>query len=96
MRKEKRFEWDKEQELAIEGLKVVLQSPPMLRQVDYNYRRPVIVTIDVSPIAIGWTIGQDDKEDNQFAIRFEKRILIERQRDYPKVKRKSFGVHLLY
>lgn len=48
----------------MDELKVVLKSPPMIRQVDYNYKRLIIMTIDISSIAIGWTIGQDDKKDN--------------------------------
>ena len=40
-------------------------------------------TVDTSPIAIGWAVGQDDEEGNWFAIRFGARILTERQRAYP-------------
>ena len=51
----------------------------------------MIITVDTSPIAIGWAIGQDDKEGNRFAIRFGARILTERQRAYPQVKRELWG-----
>ena len=49
------------------------------------------MTVDTSPIAIGWAVGQDDEEGNRFAIRFGARILIERQRAYPQVKRELWG-----
>lgn len=68
--------------MAIDELKVVLKLPLLLRQVDYNCGRLVILKINTSSIAIGWTIGQDDKEGNQFTIRFGARILIENQRAY--------------
>jgi hypothetical protein len=71
----------------MEGLKEILKSPPVLRQVEYDSGRPVIVTVDTSPIAIGWTVGQDDTDGKRFAIRFGARILTERQRAYPQVKR---------
>ena len=45
------------------------------------------MTVDTSPTAIGWAIGQDDEEGNRFAIQFGARILTERQRAYPQVKR---------
>jgi Integrase zinc binding domain/RNase H-like domain found in reverse transcriptase/Reverse transcriptase (RNA-dependent DNA polymerase) len=91
LRKGTKFKWGQEQELAMEGLKEILKSPPVLRQVDYDCGRPVIVTVDTSPIATGWAIGQDDAEGRRFAIRFGARILTERQRAYPQVKRELLG-----
>ena len=91
LRKRNKFLWEQEQNLAMEELKKTLESPPVLKQVEYKSGRPVIVTVDTSPIAIGWAIGQDDAEGNRFAIRFGARILTERQRAYPQVKRELWG-----
>lgn len=91
LRKGTKFRWEHKQELAMEGLKEILKSPPILRQVDYDCNRPVVVTVDTSPIAIGWAIGQDDAEGKRFAIRFGARILTDRQRAYPQVKRELLG-----
>ena len=71
----------------MEELKKILKSPPVLKQVEYNSGRPVIVTVDTSPIAIGWAIGKDDEERNRFAIQFGASILTERQKAYSQVKR---------
>ena len=57
LRKKSKFLWRHEQDLAMEELKKILKSPPALKQVEYNSGRPVIVTVDTSPIAIGWAIG---------------------------------------
>ena len=57
LRKKSKFLWKREQDLAMEELKKILKSPSVLKQVEYNCGRPVIVTIDTSPIAIGWAIG---------------------------------------
>ena len=54
------FLWKYEQDLAMKELKKTLKSPPILNQVEYENGRPVIVTVDTSPIAIGWAIDQDD------------------------------------
>ena len=91
LRKGTKFKWEKKQEVAMEGLKETLKSPPVLRQVEYDSGRPVIVTVDTSPIAIGWAISQDDLDGKRFAIRFGARILTERQRAYPQIKRELLG-----
>ena len=52
LRKGTKFKWEQKQEVAMEGLKEILKSPPVLRQVEYDSGRPVIVTVDTSPIAI--------------------------------------------
>ena len=49
------------------------------------------MTVDISSIAIGWAIGQDDADGRRFAVRFGARILTERQRAYPQVKRELLG-----
>jgi hypothetical protein len=75
----------------MESLKEILKLPPILRQVNYECDRPVVVTVDTSPIAIGWAIGQDDVEGQRFVIRLGARILTDRQRRYPQVKRELLG-----
>ena len=72
----------------MKNLKEILKLPSILRQVDYDCDRPVVVTVDTSPIAIGLVIGQDDVEGWRFAIRFGARILTDRQRRYLQVKKK--------
>ena len=57
LRKKSKFLWKHEQDLAMEELKKILRSPQVLKQVEYNSGRPVIVTVDTSPIAIGWVVG---------------------------------------
>lgn len=64
----------------------------MLRKMDYQCRRPMVVTVDTSPIAIGWAIRQDDVKWQRFAIRFGAKILTRRQRANPQVKRKLWRI----
>jgi len=71
----------------MKGLKEILKSLPILKQVDYDCDKSIVVTIDTSLIAIGWAISQSDVEGKWFAIRFGARIFIEHQRAYPQVKR---------
>lgn len=53
LRKGTKFIWKQGQELAIEGLEEILKSPPIPRQVDHESRRPMILLVDTSPLAIG-------------------------------------------
>ena len=50
------------------------------------------MTVDTSPIGIGWVINQDDEEQHRYAIRFGAKILNDRQRNYAQVKRELWGL----
>ncbi|GGS27699.1 hypothetical protein GCM10010252_77780 [Streptomyces aureoverticillatus] len=57
LRKGYRFEWKERYIQAMQRLKKLLMSSSILRKVDYKCNRPVIFTVDVSPIAVGWAVG---------------------------------------
>ena len=80
---------------AMKKLKIPLLSAPTLTEVNYECGRPIIVTVDSSPIGIGWAIVQDDEEGNMYVVRFGSKVLSPRQRDYPQVKRELWGVTTL-
>jgi hypothetical protein len=63
--------------MAIKKLKKILDAPPVLKQMSYDGRKLVIVTVDTNPTAFGWAIGQNDEEGRRFVIRFGARILTE-------------------
>ncbi|KAL3691330.1 hypothetical protein R1sor_004981 [Riccia sorocarpa] len=91
-RKGHKFRWEEKHVEAMRRLKALLSSSPMLGRVDYKCGRPVILTVHTSPIAIGWAVGQDDENGNRIAVRFGARVLSNRQREYPQVKRELWGV----
>ena len=70
----------------------MLQLAPALRKVNYEYGRPLIVTVDASPTSIGWAIGQDDEQGHKYVIRFGAKVLSARQRYYPQIKRELWGM----
>ena len=92
LRKGQRFASTMKHSKAISKLKTMLLSAPTLRKIEYKCGRPVIVTVDTSPTGIGWAIGQDDEEGKRYAARFGAKVLSERQRDYPQIKRELWGV----
>ncbi|KAL3700954.1 hypothetical protein R1sor_018976 [Riccia sorocarpa] len=91
-RKGQKFRWEEKHVDAMRRLKTLLSSAPVLGRVDYRCGRPVILTVDTSPIAIGWAVGQDDENGNRIAVRFGAKVLSSRQREYPQVKRELWGV----
>ncbi|KAL3692591.1 hypothetical protein R1sor_006242 [Riccia sorocarpa] len=87
-----KFQWEEKHVDAMRRLKALLSSSPVLGRMDYHCGRLVILTVDTSPIAIGWAVGQDDENGNRIAVRFGARVLSSRQREYPQVKRELWGV----
>ncbi|KAL2643844.1 hypothetical protein R1flu_011431 [Riccia fluitans] len=57
-RKGQRFRWKDEHIQAMKKLKALLSSSPILGRVDYKCRRPVILTVDTSPLLL---VGQSGK-----------------------------------
>lgn len=92
LRKGQKFQWRVEQSKSMKKLKKLLSSPPTLKKVDYDSGRPVVITVDASPIGIGWAIGQDDGKGNRFVVRFGAKVLSSRQRAYAQVKRELWGI----
>ncbi|MCO5554583.1 hypothetical protein L7F22_008113 [Adiantum nelumboides] len=92
LRKNQRSKWGDAHVKAMKKLKVLLQSAPTLRKVNYECERPVIITVDTSPTGIGWAIGQDDEEGHRYVVRFGAKVLSVRQRNYPQVKRELWGL----
>jgi hypothetical protein len=70
LRKDTIFAWEEEQDLAMETLKEALSSPPVPRPLVYGEGLLVILTVDASPFAAGWAIGQDDSEGQRYVARF--------------------------
>ena len=52
----------------------------------------MIVTVDTNPTGIGWAIGQDDKEQNRYVVRFGAKALSAGQQNYPQIKRELWGM----
>ncbi|KAL3688563.1 hypothetical protein R1sor_014872 [Riccia sorocarpa] len=81
-----RFTWEEHHTDVVQKLKETLSSPPILHRICYEDNKLVVLTVDTSPIAIGWAVGQDDGDGNRYAIRFGAKVLNNRQRDYAQVK----------
>ena len=50
------------------------------------------MTVDTSPIGIGWVINQEDSKGKRYAIRFGGKVLQGRQRNYAQIKKELWGI----
>ena len=75
LRKRQKFFSTEQHTKAMRKLKHLLKSAPILRKADYEGGRPIVITVDTSPIGIGWAIGQDDEEGHRYAIWFGAKVL---------------------
>jgi hypothetical protein len=91
LKKNVRFIWRVEHSEAMQQLKIALLSPPLLRPLKYDSIHPIVLTVDSSPYAVGWALGQDDDDGHRTAARFGAKIFNERQQRYPQVKRELWG-----
>ena len=68
-------------------MKEALVAASALRKAVYGKDLPIYVTVDTSPTGIGWVINQEYENSTRLPNRFGAKVLSERQRGYPQVKR---------
>mgnify|MGYP000241053363 CR=1 FL=1 len=91
LRKNKKFEWSSMHTNAMIQLKEMLLKAPVLRKPHYSHGRKLIVTVDSTPIGIGWALGQEDNDKKRYVIRFGAKVLNSRQMSYAQIKRQLWG-----
>ena len=89
LRKQNIFKWTEECQDAQDSLKNSLMSDPI-----YGVKeRPLTLTVDTSPTAIGWVLGQNDESGHRYASRYGAKVFNQRQRNYAQVKRELWGLY---
>ena len=95
-KKGRAFEWREEQQEAFDTMKIALTTPPIIRNPVYgNVKRPLIVTVDASPIGVGGVLGQLDENNKRYVIRYESHRFNVTEKRYPQIKRELFGAYLI-
>ncbi|OMJ22168.1 Retrovirus-related Pol polyprotein from transposon, partial [Smittium culicis] len=85
-----------EQLEAIEKLKAMLSSPPILKAPDYSEGAgKLILTVDASPVGAGAVLGQENPDGTRNACRYESYTFSERERRYPQVKRELLALKIM-
>jgi transposase InsO family protein len=89
LRKQNIFKWTEECQDAQDSLKNSLMSDPI-----YGVKeRPLTLTVDTSPTAIGWVLRQNDESGHRYASRYGAKVLNQHQRNYAQVKRELWGLY---
>lgn len=88
--KDKEFTWTQECQNAFEKLKTLLTTPPVLAYPDHT--RPFSLTTDASGTAIGYILGQRDKNGKDRVIAYGGRSLNKHERKYPISEREGLAI----
>lgn len=89
LKKCKKFKWSDEAEMALEGLKSVLTSAPVLANPDYT--RPFIIETDASQLAVGAALLQQF-DDGKRIIGYYSKKLSSTQRKYAATEKECLAV----
>ena len=94
-RKNVPFEYGEDQITAQEDLKNALCNSPALRPIDYTSKGTVILSVDTSPIAIGYILGQCDPDSpkHRYIARFGSITLNEREARFSQPKLELYGLY---
>lgn len=91
LKKSKKFKWTDEADLALEELKSVLTSAPVLANPDYS--KPFIIETDASQLAVGAALLQNF-EDGKRIIGYFSKKLSSAQRKYAATEKECLAVLL--
>jgi hypothetical protein len=88
-RKEEKFVWGTEQQLAFEELRDKLISAPILQHP--NFEKEFVITTDASNLAIGGVLSQG-KVGEDLPIAYASRVLNSAEKNYPVVEKELLAI----
>ena len=74
------YQWGKEQQKAFEKLKLAMMMAPVLCKP--NFQQDWILDVDVSDVALGVVLGQEDKDGEVHLVYFWSRQLGDPEKNY--------------
>ena len=86
------FEWTDECEESFEKLKQLVTSAPVLRPIDYQSGKPVILSVDTSYIAVGFILSQEDESGKRRPARYGSILLHPVHSNYSQSKLELYGL----
>ncbi|XP_062557352.1 uncharacterized protein LOC134222226 [Armigeres subalbatus] len=91
LKRSKKFKWSEEADLALEELKSVLTSAPVLANPDYS--RPFIIETDASQLAVGAALIQQFDNEKRIIAYYSKKLSCT-QRKYAATEKECLAVLL--
>jgi hypothetical protein len=86
------FFWGSKQIEAFQKLKELVSSAPALKPIDYDCRRPVILSVDTSIYGIGFVLSQLDQDGRRAAARYGSLPLPKAADKYGQSKLELYGL----
>ena len=90
LHKDVEWHWDKEQEVAFQRLKGLLQSADVL--VHYNPTKPLVVACDASPYGLGAVLAHVMPDGSERPVSFASRTLTPAEKNYSQLDREALAV----
>jgi RNase H-like domain found in reverse transcriptase/Integrase zinc binding domain len=88
-RKDKKFNWESEQQLAFKAIKEALISEPVVRLPDFT--RDFILATDASEVGISGVLSQKF-DDGEFPVHFVSRTLTQTELRYPTIHKEALAI----
>jgi transposase InsO family protein len=88
------FYWNESQQHSFVELKLRISSYPVIQPPNYSdATRPLILTVDASPIGAGAVLGQENEERVRYVVKYESCLFNSTQRRYAQIKRELYGLY---
>ena len=86
------FEWGDAQRNAMNRLKDEIIKSPVLRRLDYESGREVVLAVDTSVIAVGFILSQEGEDGKRYPNRFGSISLTSIESQYSQAKLELYGL----
>jgi hypothetical protein len=94
LRKGMHFEWGDEAEKAFEVIKRKITESPPMKPIDYKCGRPAFLSVDMSNIAVGAILSQEDENGRRRPAYYASFTIGKTEGEkYPQDKLELFGLH---
>ena len=91
LRKNEPWHWGKAEEKALEEVKSMLQSAPVL--VHYDPQQPLLLSVDSSSFGIGCVLSHVDGDGVDRPIAFKSRKLSSAEKNYSQLDKEALAIH---
>lgn len=92
LKKEVDFEWGEKEQAAMDRIKREISDSDFLITLDYTSEKPVILAVDTSFRAVGFSLAQEDASGKKRIARYGSILLNERESRYSQAKLELYGL----
>ena len=86
------FEWTAKEQTSMDMIKERIAQSSFLVNLDYTSDKPIVMAVDSSARAVGYSLGQDDADGKRRIARYGSLVLNEREGRYSQAKLELYGL----